>query len=216
MAIVDQVVWLSGSTVNYAARTDTEIPPPGVIVDGGKLVTFFLIGGFGVIPAITPPAGFAEILTAPYPISVSSGGFTVESHIYWKNALGELGNYTFTHANANTTAYMFATSVADPAAPVATGGTDLAPLPAVPSPTAPSLATVSDGALIGLFAESFNFLGAVVAPGPPPVFTDRLNSALSILYAATGEMPVAGPTGNKTVIVTENPSAAGMVAIEPL
>ena len=212
-AVVNQVVWLSGSAVNYEARTDTEIIAPGIIVDGGKLFTTFLIGGFGAIPVITPPLGFNEILTAPYPISVSSGGFTVETHLYWKNALAEVGNYTFVHANANTTAYMFATSVADPAAPVATGATDLVD---PPDPTAPSLITAADGALVALFGQSFNFLGGVVAPGPPPVFTDRLNSILSILYMATGEMPVAGATGNKTVGLTENTSAAGLIAIEPV
>lgn len=211
-AQVSAVVFRSDSSIAYANRTNTIITAPIGIQDGDFLQTVFLIGApTGLVPVVTPPAGFSEILTAPYPLSVNVGGFEVQSRLYWKPALSESGNYQFNHAAANTTAYMLAASGAALVAPTATGGTD----PTGVNPVAPSITTLLNHALIIFFAQSFDFLGAVTPPGSPPVFTERLDSGTSILYVATGDMITAGATGNKTVTVTLDPSAASLIAIEP-
>src|SRR6266511_1044781 len=103
---VGAVVFRSDSSIAYANRTNTTIIAPVGIQDNDFLQTVFLIGGpTGLVPAVAPPTGFSEILTAPYPLSVNVGGFEVQSRLYWKPASGESGNYQFNHAAANTTAY---------------------------------------------------------------------------------------------------------------
>src|SRR6266508_3526917 len=208
---VGAVVFRSDSSIAYANRTNTTIIAPVGIQDNDFLQTVFLIGGpTGLVPAVATSTGFSEILTAPYPLSGNVGGFEGQSRLYWKPASGESGNYQFNHAAANTTAYMLAASGASLVAPTATGGTD----PTGVNPIAPSITTLLNHALIIFFAQSFDFLGAVTPPGSPTVFTERLDSAGSILSVATGDMVAAGPTGNKTVTVTLDPSAAGLIAIE--
>ncbi len=208
---VGAAVFRSDSSIAYANRTNTTIIAPAGIQDNDFLQTVFLIGGpTGLVPAVAPPTGVSEILTAPYPLSVNVGGFEVQSRLYWKPASGESGNYQFNHLAASTTAYMLAASGASLVAPTATGGTD----PTGVNPVAPGITTLLNHALIIFFAQSFDFLGAVTPPGSPPAFTERLDSGASILYVATGDMVTAGPTGNKTVTVTLDPSAAGLIAIE--
>ncbi len=199
----------SHSSIAYGSRTNTTIPAPGAIVDGDPLFVIFLIGRATEAPPITPPSGFTEILDAPYPISVNPGGFEVEIHLYRKQASGESGDYAFLHDQASTTAWMCA--VADAAAdpPVVTGATDVDT-----TPTAPGLTVPADNSLVIFWAQSFDFLGAVTPPATPPTWTERLDSAASILYVATG-VAGAGPTGDKTVTVTQDPSSAGLILFSP-
>lgn len=200
----------SDSSVAYGGRTNTTIPAPTGIQNGDQLRIVFLIGAApGIVPAATPPAGFTE-KGSPYPlIVIGDGPFELQARVYEKPASGEAGDYTITHANASTAAWMGAVQGAANQGSAATGATD-----AGTAPVAPGVTPDDDGALIIFWASSFNFLGAVTPPGSPPVFTERLDSGASILYAATGEMAVAGPTGNKTVTVTQGPSMAGLIVVE--
>ena len=199
----------SDSVTPYATRTNTPITAPSGIADGDKLVIKLLIGGFGAIPAVTPPGGFTEVTGSPYPLSVESGGFTLQAHLYWKDADGESGDYTLLHASANTNAWMGRIVGAAPGPPTVTGATS-----AGLTPTAPSITPAGDGAFFAFWASSFNFLGAVTQPAAPPTFTERLDSGASILYVATGEMGAAEPSGDKSVTITEAPSMAGLIVIE--
>jgi hypothetical protein len=149
-------------------------------------------------------------VNADYPLISNEGGFQLVTHLYQKTANGESGDYVFAHASGNTTAWIGAVQGAADEGSVATGVFD-----ADDTPTAPSVDPVRSGALIIFWAKSSNFLGAVTPPsGSTPTFSERLDSATSILYVATGEMSTADPTGGKSVALTEAPTMAGMIAVE--
>ena len=69
---------------------------PSGITDDDLLIAFLVSGGAGAAPAVTPPAGWAEMTGSP--TLVNDGSFFVAYHIYFKVAAGEAGDYAFTHA----------------------------------------------------------------------------------------------------------------------
>ena len=84
----------------------------------------FIIGGASPPTSITLPAGFTLLQG---PSTQTNSGFSVDRRLAYKVASGESGNYTITHATANTDAIMVAISGASATAPVSSnnggGGT---------------------------------------------------------------------------------------------
>jgi hypothetical protein len=203
----------SGSSVDYGARTDTVITAPAGIQDGDGLAIIFEIGAVGAPPAPTPPAGFG--ILPGFPLTATDGfGFTIDVYAWSKTAAAEAGNYTITHAAANSTAYMMAIE----------GGNTFSPNPSVnqgtgAAGTALGVTTVIDNSLIILWAGVWIAADLVTPPGgATPAFTTRYASPASILFVETGVLTPPGATGNKN-FGTGNPGGepwlSGLIAVRP-
>jgi hypothetical protein len=204
------VTFRSDSSLAYTSRTNTTITAPAGIQDDDVLLIIFEVGG-NPPTTPTPPSGFTSV-GGSYPINRTPGGFSVDTYAWYKVANGETGDYTVTHATASTTAYMLAASGADTADPIEPAPTGQSALST--TAVAPGLTTATDDSLVVFWAGSFDVLGAVTPPsGSTPTFTERMDSASSILYVATGVMATAGATGDKTVTVSQDPYGAGLIAI---
>lgn len=198
----------SDSSVNYGSRTNTTITAPTGITNGDTLTIGFAIGSTGTPPTPTPPAGFNILPGYPTIMSdvsiVAPGDFKVLVYVWGKIASGEAGDYTITHASANTTAYMSCDEGADTANPYNPNPsiTVQTNSPANPATTG-GVTTVNDGSLVIWLLVAWDFF---VAPTPPagatPTFTERFNGAASIMYAADGVMSPAGATGAKSMNLT--------------
>jgi hypothetical protein len=198
--------FISQSTVNYATRTNTLIPAPINIQDGDQLGMIFVIfSNSPAAPTPTFPTGFNSV-GGVYPLILLGDDLAV--HAVTKEAASEVGDYEVVHTEANTTVFMV----------VVRGSSGLGAISGIISATEvvdiDSVTTINNESFVLLFAQSSNFLGAVTPPGAPPTFDERFDSALSILYAATGIMATAGATGNKIMTMTEGPSSGGMIVFE--
>lgn len=199
--------FISQSTVNYASRTDTTITAPVDIQDGDWLaIVFIIFNNAPQVPPYTPPTDFNS-LGAPFPLAVISDDLVVD--LFVKEAAAEAGDYTITHISSFTTAYMLVVRGS-------TGPADFSTIISDVSNTfdIPTVTSINDDSLVLLWGQSSNFGGAVTPPGSPPVFDERFDSGLSLLYAATGIMSPPGATGDKTITLSEAPASGGMVVFE--
>jgi hypothetical protein len=199
----------SSSNVQYVggSKINTIIPAPDGVEEGDELRIVFPIGQSGAAPTPTPPTGFTA-KGAPYPITVTNGGFEVAVYVFEKRATdSEPANYTVLHAEAFTTAYMEAVQGAAEGPSVVTGAAN----PDNTTALAPGAEPENDGAHAIGWWLSFNVMGA---GEPPPGFTERYDSNLSILYIATLDQAIAAPIGDQAVTVTQAPSAGGFIIVE--
>jgi hypothetical protein len=210
------VVFISDSFVNYAARVNTLITAPLNIQDGDDLLIIFEDGALNAAPVPTPPAGF-NIVTG-FPLTrADSNGFTVDTYAWRKPALAEAGDYTVTHANATSNAWMQVArgqNLITPYDPNPTTNTGLGD-----TATAPSLITAVDNSLIVYFCSKWNFPGITPPGGVTPTLTTRLDGSATLLFVSNGVLATAGATGNKIATGLPNtptePWATGLIAIRP-
>lgn len=200
----------SHSSTTYASRTNTTITAPAGIVDGDVLVLFFLVGVAGTPPTPTLPSGFSVIQG---PTTVSDSGFSVASRVAIKGASGESGDYTVTHSAASSQGVIVCVSDGDIAQVVssANSGTNT-------TSTATGVTTPTNDSLVIFGAHNWDLYGTASPPaGTTPTFTERLDSATSLIYAATGPLATASATGNKSHAnlntFTTYPWAAWLVAV---
>lgn len=130
-----------------------------------------------------------------------------------KVASGESGDYTVTHLNANTNAYMLACVGGNIISPTPTTNTGLDS-----TATAPGLTTVTDGNLIVYWCSKWNFPGITPPGGTTPTLTTRMDGSLSLLFVSTGTLSPQGATGDKVATNLPNtstePWASGLVSIQ--
>lgn len=214
-----EVIFRSSSFVNYAnGRTDTEITAPDDIEDLDDLLIIFEIGANNPPgpPAPTPPLGFNIVNGFPL-TRADSNGFTVDTYAWRKTAAAEAGNYTVAHANASTNAYMqaaFGQNLVTPYAPNPTTATGLGD-----TATAPGLITPANNCLIVYGCSKWSFPGITPPGGVTPVLTTRLDGSVTLLFISTGNLAVAGATGNKIATNLPNsptePWATWLISIQP-
>lgn len=204
----------SSSSLSSGTRTNSTLTAPAGIVDGDWLTIVFYIEA-NVTP--TPPTGFSQIQTGGLDTVGGADNESFDVYVYRKKAASESGNYTVTHASSFTAGYMEADSGGDGAA---TNGEDFAAtVNAVDGEvggtnyTALGGTTTVDESLVGFYFGSWDPSNAVTPPGgTTPTFTERLDSASVLIYAATGVMTTAGATGNKTATGATQDTTGGMVA----
>jgi hypothetical protein len=210
------VVFISDSFVNYAARTNTLITAPLGIQDGDDLLIIFEDGALNAAPVPIPPAGF-NIVTG-FPLTrADSNNFTVDTYAWRKTASGEAGDYTVTHANATSNAWMQCArgqNLITPYDPNPTTNTGLGD-----TATAPGLTTAVDNSLIVYFCSKWNFPGGTFPGGVTPVLTTRLDGSATLLFVSNGVLTPPGATGAKVATGLPNtptePWATGLIAIRP-
>ncbi len=210
----------SSSATTYATRTNTTLTAPAGLVDADNLLLVFVIGASTLagIPTPAAPAGFS--LLTGFPISVSqnndAGQFSVKTYVWRKVASGDSGDYTVSHSSASTDGYLCAVS----------GGTTgaLSPNPSVNdgdgtgNMTALSLTPTVDASLIVWAGHNWQLFGGHSPPtGTTPTFTERNDSASSILYVCDGVLATAAATGDKAKasgnLSAEDQWAATMICI---
>ena len=189
-----------GSTSNtptYGTRTNSVITAPTSIANGDLLVAVLHAGNSsGTAVTVTPPAGFTEVTNSP--IAETFSGYTIASHVYYKVASGESGNYTFSHSSADTEGYMYRLTGADTSTPIdVTPATSVANL--VNNGTTTELATittVTNGAFIIAQDSAWDAPGSASWSGTTPTLTTRRTGSISKL--ADGTLATAGATGART------------------
>lgn len=211
------VEFISDSSVNYAARTNTTITAPTGIQDGDDLLIIFEIGTPAVPPPVpTPPAGFSIVTGFPL-TRQDSNPFIVDTYAWRKTASSEAGNYTITHANASTNAWMQCARGQNAVTPYSPNPTTNTGLGA--TATAPGLTTVANNSLIIYYCSKWNFPGGTFPGGSTPVLTTRLDGSATLLFVSTGVLGPASATGDKTATGLPNtptePWASGLIAIRP-
>ena len=181
----------SVANTTYASRTNTTITKPTGVADGDVMIMMFIIGAAGTPPTPTLPAGWTVIQG---PTTQSAGGFQVTRRLAWKVASSEGADYTVTHSAGSSQGAIVAVQNASSASIVSSnnGGTGS-------TTTATGITPSVDQSLIIFMAHNWVLYGTGLVPtGDTPVFTERLDSATSIIYVATGVLGTAAATGNKT------------------
>lgn len=185
----------SSNYVAYGTRTNATVTAPAGVQNGDVILLFFLIGA-GTPPTPTPPSGFTAL--SGFPVTVSSGGFSVKNYCWYKVANGEPGSYTVSHSSASSEAYVVA---------VSGGGTGSAPAATTNSgtkttTTALSITTAAANAFVMFASQDWGDTANALSPpsGSTPTFTTRLNeNGTGILFVADGVLAAAGATGNKSI-----------------
>lgn len=187
---------LTGTT--YASRTNTVLTPPAGLVDNDELILYFLIAGatLATVPTVTFPSGFA-IIGGPVSISQNNDAAqgTVRSWVLRKRASSESGSYTITHAAAN----------ADGVLVRVTSGANAVPSVSTNSAigngniTFNSVTTTGANACLLAFCHNWQLWGAGDPPaGTTPTFTERQDSATSLIHFSEGTWTGSGASGAKT------------------
>lgn len=202
----------------YASRTNTTLAPPlkggeSEIPDGDILAIVFVLVTQGVDPPTpTFPAGFT-VLNTPVVVTDATD-FRGVAYLAWKVASGESGDYTITHATANSDGMVIRVEGGDsgvtPTFSANTGNSE--------TTTALGVTTPTDNSYVGFIVHNWENYGAGLPPtGTTPVFAERQDSANSLWYYADGTLPTAGVTGNKTQdnqnLAATQPFGAFLVAI---
>ena len=189
-----------GSTSNtptYGNRTNSTITAPSSISNGNLLVAILHAGNSaGTAVSVSAPAGFTEVTNSP--VSQTYGGYTIASHVYYKVASGESGNYTFSHTTADTEGYMYRLTGADTSTPIdVTPATSVANLSNNGTTTAlASITTGSAGAFIIAQDSAWDGPGSGDWDGTTPTLVVRRQGSISKLYDAIQSS--AGATGART------------------
>lgn len=210
----------SSSFLAYANHTNPSVTTPAGTALNDIVTLWFCIGSLGTPPVPTPPAGFTAL--AGFPLAMSDvtidnpADFTVRTYAWGKVAGGaEPANYTVTHAAANSSAYIWSTSGADIVTPYDPNPTTNVQTGSAASPaTVGGLTTLRDGSLVAFIITAWDVFGASTPPaGATPTFTERLDDATSIIYAADGIMSPQGATGGKSFNLNATQDDAWSVAL---
>jgi hypothetical protein len=186
------------NTPTFATRVNSTITAPSSIANGNLLVAVLNVGDASALPAltVTPPAGFTEVTNSPT-AAADVDPYTVTTHVYWKVAASEAGNYTFTHTSAATEGYMYRLTGANTTTPI-----DATPTVQVwasgqgQTTTYPSVTTVTNGCFL-IFAEClWDAVGAGTVSGTTPSIT--LRRAGTLQWIGDGTQTTAGATGSRT------------------
>ena len=201
-----------GSTSNtptYGSRTNSTITAPSGIANGNLLVAVLHVGHASDLPAltVTAPAGWAEVTNSPAASANAADPYEIAMHVYWKVAASEAGNYTFTHAAAESEGFMYRLTGADTTTPI-----DATPATAVWSATfgqtttLASVATATNGAFIIAADSAWDAPGAGNYSGTTPTLTARRTGSISKIF--DGTQTTAGATSSRTR-TNGNANAAG-------
>jgi hypothetical protein len=190
------IAFRSGSSTTLATRTNTTVTAPAGIVDGDILVATQLTGANPTAPTPTSPAGWSASFGTN--TSITDGvSFNGKFYIFWKRAIGESGNYTFTHTNCASQGWIGAYSGA-----LASG----TPLGATSNNTGVNVASPGPSIGTGITTTAANswllYLSMVWdstgALSPPSGMIERLDAASAQIYNADEPIAAVGATGTRT------------------
>jgi hypothetical protein len=210
----------TASTVNLGTRTNTTFTAPTGITNGDLLLIVMITGiNGGVTP--TPPTGFSAVSTFPKSMNpYITDPYVVRHHAWWKVASGESGNYTASHASADSEGCILRISgqAGTPfsVTPVSTDQDEEVGVGNVV--TAPTITTAINGSLVVWHGSTWDGFGATSpTAGTTPTFTERANHTAGIFYCQTGPLTTAGATGTKAVSASQpsnRPWLAGMFVVD--
>jgi hypothetical protein len=186
---------IQGTT--YGSRTNTTINAPASVADGDELRMYFLLGAANqaAIPTPTFPAGWV-VIGGPTTVNEAnnSANFSVRSWTLRKRASSEGASYTITHSSSSSDGVIVAVQNAGTSGSVATNdgdGTGNITFNAV-------TANAVDSCIIA-FCHNWDLWGGGTAPsGTTPTFTERQDSASSLIHVSTGNWTGSGSTGSPT------------------
>ena len=178
-----------GSFLAYGSRTNSTLVAPSGITDDDLLIAFLVSGGAGAAPAVTPPAGWAEMTGSP--TLVNDGSFFVAYHIYYKVAAGEAGDYAFTHAAGSSCGSDHPLCRGRYQYSICSNGNRQYRNRIFA--TALGL-TTTDANTSVIFTE--HDWGANASDTLPPFGTERVDTTL--IYVSDGVFPAIGATGNQS------------------
>lgn len=186
------------NTPTHGSRTNTTITAPTGIANGDVLVAVLFVGHASALPllTVTPPAGFTEVTNSPSG-TADSDPYEISIRVYRKAASGESGNYTFTHAAAETQGFMYRLTGVDTSTPI-----DATPVAAAyatnggQTTTYGSATTVTDGCFL-IFAEAvWDGPGSGTVSGTTPSIAVRRSGTVN--WIGDGTQTTAGATGSRT------------------
>lgn len=186
------------NTPLHGSRTNTTITAPTGITNGDLLVAVLFVGHASALPllTVTPPTGWTEVANSPSGVDAPDP-YEVSIRVYTKPASGESGDYTFTHAAAETQGYMYRLTGASTSTPV-----DATPAAAVWSSlngqttTYGSVTTVTNGCFL-IFAEAdWDGPGSGTVSGTTPSIAVR--RAGTVTWLGDGTQTTAGATSSRT------------------
>jgi hypothetical protein len=201
------------------SRTNSTITAPSGITNG-ELLVYVLLTGRNPPVTPTPPSGFAHVTGSPWTMTSHGGDpYVVRVSVMTKVASGESGNYTATHAAADSEGIIFrASGVANPAITVTPVVTDHPSGSGGGTVTAPTVTTTVNDSLIVWWGSCWDGFGATSpSAGTTPTFTERANNTSGVFYCQTGVLATAGATGAKSVTASQpdgRPWMAGMVVFD--
>jgi hypothetical protein len=189
----------TSNTPTYGSRTNSTITAPSGIANGDLLVAVLHVGHASDLPAlaVTAPAGWTEVTNSPAAVANPGDPYEIAMHVYWKVAASEAGNYTFTHAAAESEGYMYRLTGADTTTPIdATPATAVWVASVGQTTTLPSVTTVTNGAFIIAADSAWDAPGAGNFSGTTPTLVARRTGSISKIFDAT--LTTAGATGSRT------------------
>lgn len=188
----------SHAGTTYASRTNTTVNKPTGTVDGDEMRMYFLIaaGSVAALPTPTFPSGWTTI-GGPTTVSENNNAsaFSVRSWTLRKRASSEGTTYTVTHSTASSDCVIVSAQGAlDSAGSVSTNDGD-----GNGNITFNAVTTAAADALLIAFCHNWELWGAGTAPsGTTPTFTERQDSATSLIHVSTGTWTGSGSTGSPT------------------
>ena len=205
----DPPIFRAVSNTTYASRASTIINKPAGVVDGDIMLAVVL--GGSATPAsidVTAPVGWAQIGTATT-VQQSGGGFSGKLYVYWKRAVSEGADYTFTQANtidAGSECRLFRLLASGDPVDVSVRH----PAPAR-QPGWRRRKRHHDGRQHETGLSPANWDGTGLAA--PAGMTERFDATT---YAADQDIVTAGPTGTRTqTLASSGPWQAYLVALKP-
>lgn len=188
------------NTPLHGSRTNTTITAPTGITNGDLLVAVLFVGHASTLPllTVTPPAGWSEETNSPSGID-DTDPYEVSIRVYHKVASGESGDYTFTHAAAETQGYMYRLTGADTSNPIdATPAATQYSSSNGQTTTYGSVTTVTNGCFLIFCEADWDGPGSGTVSGSTP--TIALRRAGTVTWLGDGTQTTAGATGSRTRI----------------
>lgn len=190
------------NTPTLATRTNTTIIAPSSIANGDFLLSVLHVGDGSSVPALSVglPSGFVAASGSPSAID-NPDPYTVAIHVAGKVASGESGNYTFTHASADTEGFMFRLTGVDTTTPfdvvAVTANSGTSPAGAARTTTTyQSITPITNGCFL-LYAEStWDGPGSGTVSAGTPTISVRRSGTIS--WIGDGTQTTAGATGART------------------
>lgn len=196
----------STSSLGNALRTNSTVTAPASIANGDILVYGLQIGNYRPTPTATPPTGFAAWTGIPVNWGDDGAPDDFSNYIYfwYKVASSESGNYTATHSESYSNAFMWRITGGDTTTPndqAATSATKDENVGTGKVLTAPTQTPTVDGCALLWIGGSWDAFGAA---SPTGGWTERYNVTTESFYAQDLIQETAGATGGITVNSTQN------------
>lgn len=197
-----------GAALAGGTRTSSALPVPSGVASGDVVLVYLYLEDTG---AVTPPAGFTEVVFSPAPETTSP---VSRQRVWWKRATGaDSGTYTFTHTSTWTSGgALRLTGAVASGTPVEVLASAQRAAAGTVTPTLSATTAAGDRLLV---------FGATVRNSsewsPPSGFTEQFDPAGDELLIATKAQAAAGATGPLSASSTSSASqTVTLLAVVPV